>query len=110
MFCVIYEWRIYEAVPGKMGALNNRFAKLTLRLFKKHGLKVIGFWQAVVGTSNVLYYMLAFDDLTHREKAWNAFRVDPDWIQGRAESERDGPLVAKVTSSILRPTNYSPMQ
>ena len=107
---MIYEWRIYEAVPGKMGALNNRFAKLTLRLFEKHGLKVIGFWQAVIGTSNVLYYMLAFDDLMHREKAWNAFRLDPDWIQGRAESEQDGPLVVKVTSSILRPTNYSPMQ
>jgi hypothetical protein len=107
---VIYEWRIYEAVPGKMGALNNRFASLTLELFKKHGLNVIGFWQAVIGTSNVLYYMLAFDDLESREKAWNAFRSDPDWIQGRAESEREGPLVAKVTSSILRPTSYSPMQ
>ena len=107
---MIYEWRVYEAVPGKMEALNNRFAKVTLRLFKKHGLKVIGFWQADIGTSNVLYYMLAFDDLVQREKAWTAFRSDPDWLQGRAESEREGPLVAKVTSSILRPTNYSPMQ
>jgi hypothetical protein len=107
---MIYEWRVYEAVPGKMEALNNRFAKVTLRLFKKHGLKVIGFWQADIGTSNVLYYMLAFDDLVQREKAWTAFRSDPDWLQGRTESEREGPLVAKVTSSLLRPTNYSPMQ
>ena len=107
---MIYEWRIYDAVPGKMDALNNRFASLTLQLFKKHGLKVIGFWQAVKGTSNVLYYMLAFDDLAQREKAWNAFRSDTEWIQGQAESELDGPLVAKVTSSILSPTNYSPLQ
>ncbi len=107
---MIYEWRVYEAVPGKMAALNNRFAKLTLRLFKKHGLTVVGFWQADIGTSNVLYYMLAFDDLAQRDKAWAAFRVDPEWRQGRAESEREGPLVARVTSSILRPTSYSPMQ
>ena len=107
---MIYEWRVYEVVPGKMAALNNRFEKLTLRLFKKHGLKVVGFWQADIGISNVLYYMLAFNDLAQRDKAWAAFRVDPEWQQGRAESEREGPLVAKVTSSILRPTSYSPMQ
>lgn len=107
---MIYEWRIYEAVPGKMGDLNDRFANLTLRLFKKHGLNAIGFWQAVIGTSNLLYYMLEFKDLAHREKAWNSFMSDPEWITGKTESERDGPLVAKVTSTILKPTSYSPLQ
>ena len=107
---MIYEWRTYEVVPGKMGALNDRFTHLTLRLFKKHNMTVIGFWQAVIGTSNVLYYMLAFDDLAHYETLWNSFRTDPEWITGKAESEREGPLVAKVTSMILRPTRYSPMK
>lgn len=107
---MIYEWRIYEAVPGKMGNLNDRFANLTLRLFKKHGLKVIGFWQAVIGTSNLLYYMLQFKDLAHREKAWSSFVSDPEWIKGKTESERDGPLLTKLTSTILKPTSYSPMQ
>jgi hypothetical protein len=37
---MIYEWRIYEIVPGKRKALNERFAKNTIRLFEKHGMKV----------------------------------------------------------------------
>lgn len=107
---MIYEWRIYEVAPGKMRALNERFANLTVRLFRKHNIGVIGFWQAVIGTSNVLYYMLAFEDLAQREKAWNSFMSDPEWIKGRAESEREGPLVLRVTNMILSPTNYSPMK
>lgn len=107
---MIYEWRMYEVVPGKMGALNARFANLTLDLFAKHDIQVVGFWQAVIGISNVLYYMLAFRDLAHREQAWQAFASDSAWIAGRAETEKDGPLVAKVTSMIFRPTPYSPLQ
>ena len=107
---MIYEWRMYEAIPGKLEALNNRFSNLTLRLFKKHGMKVIGFWQAVIGTSNILYYMLAYDNLTQREKAWNSFSSDPEWIQGKIASEMEGVLVSKITSMILKPTSYSPLQ
>ena len=107
---MIYEWRVYEAVPGKMGALNERFQKVTLKLFEKHGIKVIGFWQAVVGTSNTLYYMLAYEDMTHRERAWDAFSSDPEWAKARQASEREGPLVERVVNMILRPTSYSPMK
>jgi hypothetical protein len=109
---MIYEWRIYEVVPGRMNAINNRFANITIKLFKKHGIKVIGFWQAIVGTSNTLYYMLAFEDMAHKENAWNAFASDPDWLNAKKETEdkAGGPLVEKVINLLLKPTNYSPMQ
>lgn len=108
---MIYEWRVYEAYPGRMDALNERFAKTTLGYFKKHDIKVVGFWTAVVGTSNVLYYMLAYNDLAHRERVWNAFQSDPGWIKARKESEEraGGPLTEGVTNMILKPTDYSPM-
>ena len=80
---MIFEWRVYEAYPGRMDALNERFAKITLKYFEKHGIKVVGFWTAVIGTSNVLYYMLAFEDLAHREKAWASFQADPGWAKAR---------------------------
>ena len=108
---MIYEWRIYEIVPGKRRQLNERFANHTLALFKKHGLKVVGFWESSVGgTSNMLYYMLAFDDMTQRESAWKSFREDQEWQKVSRESEKDGPLVAKITNMILAPTDYSPMK
>jgi hypothetical protein len=40
---MIYEWRIYEVMPGKMNLLHDRFQKITLKLFEKHGIKVVGF-------------------------------------------------------------------
>ncbi len=107
---MIYELRIYDAIPGKLPALNDRFANITMGYFKKYGINVVGFWTDEVGVSNRLTYMLAFNDMAHRDQAWGAFRADGERVQAFAETERDGPLVARVQNTILRPTSYSPMQ
>jgi hypothetical protein len=104
----LQEWRIYEAMPGKLPNLHNRFANHTLRLFEKHGIANIGYWTEVFGTSNRLVYMLGYPSLGDREKSWVTFQADPDWQRARAESEKSGPLVAKTYATILRPTAYSP--
>ena len=107
---MIYELRIYEVIPGKLPALNDRFSNHTLGFFQKHGIKVTGFWTEEVGTSNQLVYILAFDSMADREQKWAAFQADQDWIRLRAETEKDGPMVARIRNSFLRPTPYSPMQ
>ena len=106
----MYELRIYDAVPGKLQALNDRFANITLDYFKKYEMQVIGFWTDDVGVTNRLTYMLAFNDMAHREQAWSAFRADPERIKAFAETERDGPLVERISNTIMRPTRYSTMQ
>jgi hypothetical protein len=107
---VIYELRSYEVVPGRMPAMHARFQNHTLGFFARHGFRVVGFWEALVGTSNVLHYLLEFDDLAHRERAWNAFMADPEWQRVRAESEKDGPIVARIRNELWRPTPYSAMR
>lgn len=107
---MIFEWRIYEVVPGKMGALHERFKNVVLKLFEKHDMRVVGFWEAVIGSSNTLYYMLAFDNMSHRERAWNAFMSDPEWVKARQETEKNGPLTQRVVNMLLRPTDYSPIK
>ena len=104
----VQEWRIYDAMPGKLLDLNNRFANHTLGLFAKHGITSIGYWTEVFGTSNRLVYMLGYPNVSEREKSWAAFQADPEWQQARAASEKNGPLVAKVSNLLLRPTAYSP--
>ena len=104
----VQEWRIYDAVPGKLPDLHNRFANHTLSLFEKHGIENIGYWTEVFGTSNRLVYMLGYPSLGDREASWKAFMKDPDWQKARAASEENGPLVTKVYNRILRPTAYSP--
>jgi hypothetical protein len=106
----VQEWRIYEAMPGRLPDLHSRFANHTLRLFKKHGIENIGYWTEVFGTSNRLVYMLGYPSLGEREKSWAAFLMDPDWQTARTESEKNGVLVAKAHNRILRPTAYSPKE
>ena len=104
---MIYEYRAYYALPGKMPDIQKRFNDVTMKLFAKHGIKVVGFWDTIVGESNELVYICAFDDLAHRQKAWGAFQADPEWIAARDASEKDGPIVATLASSILQPTSFS---
>ena len=93
-----------------MMALHERFQNITLELFEKHGIKPVGFWEAVVGKTNVLDYMLVWDNMAHREKAWNSFQSDPEWIKARRETEKEGPLVQSVTNMFLGPTSYSSLK
>lgn len=107
---MIYELRIYDVIPGKLQALNDRFANTTLRIFEQHGIKVVGFWTDAVGVSNRLTYLVAFDDAGQRDRAWRETLSDPELVQAFADSEKDGPLIATMTNTILRPTAYSPLQ
>lgn len=105
---MIYELRVYKCVPGRLPALLNRFATITLKLWDKHGIKQAGFWTTLVGESNQeLYYLLAWDSLADREKKWNAFAADPEWLDKRAETEKDGAIVANVSNQFLSPTAFS---
>jgi hypothetical protein len=107
---VIYELRVYEVMPGRMNDLQKRFAEITHGYFEKHGIKEVGYWTATIGTSNELIYMLSYPDLAHREKAWAAFGADKERQAKFAETEKNGPLVARIRASILAPTYFSPMK
>jgi hypothetical protein len=105
----LYEYRVYDVLPGRMGALHARFEHATLRLFEKHGIRVIGIWQAIVGDSSQLHYILEWDDWEHRTRAWSAFTDDPEWQAARLESERDGIINARMQNQLWRATPYSPL-
>ena len=62
------------------------------------------------GGNQDLHYLLAWESLAEREKKWNAFATDPEWLSKRAESERDGPLVASIKNMFLQPTSFSAVQ
>ncbi len=108
---MIYEYRVYEAAPGKLPELHDRFRNHTLKAFERNGFKNIGYWVAEVGDySDRIIYLVAFDNMEQRERAWAAFRDDPVWLRAKAESEAEGPVVARVSNTLLTPTDYSPLQ
>ncbi len=105
---MIYELRIYHCVPGRLPALLNRFDTITLKLWQKHGIRQAGFWTVAIGHSNQdLYYLLAWETLAERETKWEAFVSDPEWLAARAETEKEGAIVASVNNQILQPTSFS---
>jgi len=48
--------------------------------------------------------------LAEREIRWNAFIADPAWVAARTESEKDGPILANVKSTMLEPTAFSALK
>lgn len=108
-----YEIRTYIAAPGKLEELHKRFRDHTIKLFKKHGMEVVGFWGPTdkeKGSENTLVYVMAYSNREARDKAWRAFAADPEWQKARAESEKNGKLTDKVEYVILGATDYSPIK
>lgn len=104
---MIYELRVYRCVPGRLPDLNKRFEMVTLKLWEKHGIRPVGFWTTVIGESNQdLTYLLEWKDLAERERVWAGFMNDQDWLKARAETEKNGPIVAQITNTILAPTAF----
>ena len=105
---MIYELRIYHCIPGRLPALLKRFETITLDLWKKRGIRQAGFWTVLIGNgTHDLHYLLAWESLAEREKKWGAFMADPAWISARTDSEKDGPIIANIKSTILTPTAFS---
>ena len=108
-----FEMRTYYAAPGKLEALNARFRDHTCRLFKKHGMEIVGFWiptDKEKGAENTLVYILAHKSREAAKQSFASFGKDPEWQKARAESEANGKLVEKVESVFLGATDYSPIK
>lgn len=108
-----FEMRTYYAAPGRFEAMNARFRDHTCKLFKKHGMELIGFWipqDKDKGAENTMVYILAHKSREEAKKSWAAFSNDPEWKKARDESEVIGKLVDKVESVYLSATDYSPMK
>ena len=105
----IYELRTYTTHDGSLPKLHARFRDHTNHIFVKHGMKLIAYW-VPADEDNKLIYVLAFQSVEAREKAWEAFRDDPEWQAAYKASRADGPIVEKVESVIMFPIDYSPIR
>ena len=113
-----FEMRTYHAAEGKLEDLHTRFRNHTNRLFKKHGIDMIGYWTATdapggapgSASKDTLVFILAYPSRDERDKRWNAFAGDPEWKKAKDESEKKGPLVTKVEQVFMTPTDYSPIK
>jgi hypothetical protein len=109
---MIYELRTYTCYDGKLQALKARFRDHTIPIFKRYGLKSIGFWvpQDPEKSRDTLIYILMHSDLETAQKNWAAFKADPEWVKIKAETEVDGAFVQKIESVFMNPTEFSQLK
>ena len=89
-----------------------RFAGPETKIFHRVGVNPIFYSSTVVGPNMPnLTYVIPFDDLAAREKAWNAFAADPEWAKVRKESiDQHGQITINNLISIYRAAPYSPIR
>lgn len=107
----VYELRTYTALPGRLPALNKRFAEHTLKLFEKHGMRNEMYWipTDAARKDNTLIYVISHESQEAADKSWKDFQADSDWIKVRDTSEVDGTILVKAPERVfMRLTAYSP--
>lgn len=104
-----FELRIYTCLPGRLPNLLTRFKDHTLKLFEKHGMTNIAYWTTVEkdSTQPKLVYILAHRSEESGKQSFASFRADPAWIAVRDASEKDGKIVEKLESIIMKPLSFS---
>lgn len=105
----IFELRVYESHSDRAAVLKvemfNKGGEIPI--FRRTGLTPVFFGETIVGPSLPnLTYMLVFSNMAERDKAWDAFRVDPQW-KTLSANPRYADTVSSITDFILRPTAYS---
>lgn len=108
-----FELRIYHSPTlRQLALLHERFAGAEISIFHRSGVHPILYADTIVGPDLPnLTYLIPFASLGDREKAWDAFGADPEWVKVRAESvARGGQIVNYNNISLWRAAAYSPIQ
>jgi hypothetical protein len=119
----VFELRTYTTEAGRLDNLNARFREHTLKLFEKHGMTNVAYWNLAADqkgaksplvAGNTLIYLLTHKSADAAKASFDAFRADPAWIAAKEVSEKKagGSLTIKdgVKSEFLTPTDYSPVK
>ena len=108
----VYELRTYHCYDEKLETLKVNFRDFDIRILKRHGIESIGYWvpQDPVLAKNTLIFMLVHPSRADAEKNWAAFVNDPEFKKLAAEAMKDGPIVEKIESIYLDPSDFSPLK
>jgi len=108
----VFELRTYQATPGNLDNLHARFRDHTTRIFRKHGMEVVGYWSPTSEEErdDTLVYLLAHDNQDAADASWQAFIADPEWERVAEESNRNGQILGGIERKYMIATDYSPMK
>jgi hypothetical protein len=109
----IFELRTYHSpTERQLQLLHERFAGPEIQIFHRSGIHPVLYSSTLIGPNKPnLTYLIPFEDLAAREKAWAAFGADPEWLKVRAESiAKGGQISSVIQMSLFRAAAYSPLK
>lgn len=106
----VYELRVYHLNEGKLPLILERFRTKETKIFERLGMRGVGYWvpteEPLAGRT--LIYMLRHKSRDAARESWAKFKVDPEWVALKAETEKDGTFVVKSESTFMELTDFSP--
>ena len=110
----VFELRTYES--NNSATLRKKVKMFEeggeLGIFRRVGIRPVFFGAAFAGDNlPQLTYMVCYDDLAARDKAWKTFLADPEWLKLRAQPGlADAEIVSNISNTLLRPLPFSPVR
>ena len=109
----LFEVRMYES--NNLTTLHKKIKMFNdgeAGIFKRLGMQPVFFGETLIGQNQPnLVYMLSYEDLTAREKAWRAFGADSEWKKLReTPGLSDAEIVSNITNYLVSPLPFSPIR
>jgi hypothetical protein len=109
----LFEVRMYES--NNLTTLHRKikmFNEGEAAIFKRLGMQPVFFGETLIGQNQPnLVYMLSYQDLADRDKAWRAFGGDAEWKKLReTPGYSDAEIVSNITNYLVSPLPFSPIR
>lgn len=104
----VFDLRLYARVPDKEAAFRDRWRDHAIRIYERHGMDNLGWWEATdTEHADVMATLFAHESLDAINATIGAFHRDEEWIRIEKETEAGGKLRSSVTAYKLTPTDFS---
>ena len=105
-----FELRTYESHSKKANRKKIEMFNIgEIDIFRRAGLTPVFFGETLVGSKLPnLTYLLVYENMAAKDKAWATFGADPDWKKLRSTPGFTDPeIVSNISNVFLRPAPYS---
>ncbi len=104
---MIYEMRTYDVKPGMLNIYLKLFNDVGMPERKPHN-NLIGFWFTEFGSLNQVVHIWKYDSLEQRAALRAELMKNPKWAQDFLPAAT--PMLDRMSSVILNPAAFSPLQ
>lgn len=116
---MMFEYRFYECTPGRLAEEVARMHEVAIApwpghsggyegksLFDRFGIpRPIGAWTSIAGRRQPIFgYMLCWDSLDRRDRAFPPFWACPEWAEVRARTDDGHPMVDGIEDWLVAPS------